>query len=149
MRDAIDVALKAATTAQDRRRLNTLRLIKALIKDRDIASREAGGEAVTDDDVVCILAKMIKQRRESVKLYAEGGQADFAAEEQAEIAIIEELLPRQLDEVEMMDVCQQAIRETGSKSLRDMGKCMATLKERYAGQLDIGKAIQIVKARLQ
>jgi uncharacterized protein YqeY len=149
MRNAIDGALKAAMAAQDKRRLNTLRLIKATIKDRDIASREAGGEAVTDEDVVFILAKMIKQRKESARIYAESGHPDFAAEEQAEIAIIEELLPRQLGEDEMQDVCQQAIRETGSRSLRDMGKCMATLKERYAGQLDIGKAIQIVKARLQ
>ncbi|MGD9738888.1 MAG: GatB/YqeY domain-containing protein [Bauldia sp.] len=149
MRNAIDVAFQAATSAQDRRRLNTLRLIKTTIKDRDIASREAGREGVSDEDVVCILGKMIKQRKEAAKLYAENGQADLAAEENAEIAIIEELLPRQLGEEEMMDVCQQAIRETGSRSLRDMGKCMQTLKERYAGQLDIGKAIQIVKARLQ
>lgn len=149
MRDAIDVALKAATAGTDRRRLNTLRLIKATIKDRELASCEAGREGVTDQDIVCILGKMIKQRQESAKLYAENGQLELAAEEKAEIAIIEELLPRQLDEDEMMDVCQRAIAETGSRSLRDMGKCMAALKERYAGQLDIGKAIQIVKSRLQ
>lgn len=149
MRDVIDGALREALASQDRRRLNTLRLIKATIKDRDIASREAGGEGVSDDDVVCILGKMIKQRRESAKLYAQDGRSEMAAEENQEIAIIESLLPKQLGEEEMMDVCQQAIRETGSQSLRDMGRCMASLKARYAGQLDIAKAIQIVKARLQ
>lgn len=149
MREEIDVALKEATTAQDRRRLNTLRLIKATIKDRDIASREAGGDGVSDDDVLCILAKMVKQRRESAKLYAESGRDELAAEEQDEIETIESLLPKRLDEDEMLSVCTRAIQETGSQSLRDMGKCMATLKARYAGQLDFAKAIQIVRARLQ
>ena len=149
MREEIDVALKQATLAQDRRRMNTLRLIKATIKDRDLAARGAGGDEVGDDELLGLLAQMIRQRRESARLYEEGGRPELAQEETEEIAIIKSFLPRQLTEEEMREVCAKAVAVTGAQSLRDMGKCMAELKSRYAGQLDLGKAIQLVKERLQ
>jgi uncharacterized protein len=149
MREEIDVALKDATLAQDRRRMNTLRLIKATIKDRDMAAREGGGDYVSDQEVLAILSKMIRQRLESTKLYEEDGRPELAAEEREEIAIIKSFLPKQLSEHEMSDVCAQAIKTTGAQSLRDMGKCMAELKARYPGQMDFSKAIRIVKSRLQ
>ncbi len=149
MREEITVALKDATLAQDRRRMNTLRLISAAIKDRDIAARTAGRDRVGDNEVLEILAKMIKQRFESARLFEEGGRIDLADEEMAEIAIIKSFLPRQLSDEEMNLVCAEAVRTTGSQGLRDMGKCMAELKARYAGRMDLGKAIQVVKQKLQ
>lgn len=127
----------------------TLRLINAAIKDRDIASRTAGRDPVSDDEILGILAKMIKQRLESTRLYEEANRLDLAEEEREEICIIKEFLPRQLDEDEMREVCQEAIKATGSQGLRDMGKCMAALKERYSGRMDFGKASRLVKEELQ
>jgi uncharacterized protein YqeY len=149
MREQIDGALKQATLTQDRRRMNTLRLIKATIKDRDIAARGAGGDGVTDEEVNALLAKMIKQRRESAKIYEDGGRPELAAEELEEIEIIKAFLPKELTEEEMLGVCAEAIKDTGAQGLRDMGRCMAELKARYAGKMDFSKAIQIVKSRLQ
>jgi uncharacterized protein YqeY len=149
MREQIEAALKQASESHDRRRLNTLRLIKTTVRDRDSAAKGAGGEGVSEDDVVAILVKMIKQRLESAKAYQNSGRDDLVHEEMEEIAVIKSLLPRQLDEAEMQHVCAAAIKDTGSHSLRDLGKCMQTLKQRYPGQMDLGKAIQIVKQRLQ
>jgi uncharacterized protein YqeY len=149
MREQIEGALKQATESQDRRRLNTLRLIKATVRDRDVASRDAGGESVSDGEMAGLLLKMIRQRQESARLYEQDGRPELAAEEIEEIGIIKELLPRELDDAEMAKVCAAAIESTGAQSLRDMGRCMAEIKARYAGKLDFGKAIQIVKARLQ
>lgn len=149
MREQIDGALKQATLDQDRRRMNTLRLIKTTIKDRDTADKKAGGEGVTEDDVVAILVKMIQQRIESAKAFDAKNREDMVQEELQEIEIIKSLLPRQLDEQEMRQVCVQAIRDTDAHGLRDLGKCMQTLKQRYPGQVDLSKAIQIVKQQLQ
>ena len=149
MRERFEAALKDATRKQDKRRMATLRLINAAIKDRDIASRTAGRDPVADDEILEILAKMIKQRLESTRLYEEANRLDLAEEEREEICIIKEFLPRQLDEDEMRAVCQEAIKATGSQGLRDMGKCMAALKERYAGRMDFGKASRLVKEELQ
>ncbi|MGV8841284.1 MAG: GatB/YqeY domain-containing protein [Bauldia sp.] len=149
MREKLEVALKGATESQDRRRLNTLRLIKATLKDRDVASRDAGGDCMSDTEMAGLLLKMIRQRQDSAKLYEQDGRPELAAEEVAEIGIIKELLPAELDEAEMAKVCAAAIESTGAQSLRDMGKCMAEIKARYAGKLDFGKAIQLVKSRLQ
>ncbi len=149
MREEIEGALKQATVDHDRRRLNTLRLIKTTIKDRDNAAKNAGGEGVSEDDVLAILVKMIKQRVESAKSYEASGRTDLAHDEMEEIKVIKSLLPRQLDEDEMRDVCTAAIKETDSHSLRDLGKCMQALKERVPGQMDFGKAIKIVKQQLQ
>jgi uncharacterized protein YqeY len=149
MRERFDAALKAATLKQDKRRMATLRLVIAAIKDRDIAARTAGRDPVGDDEVLEILAKMIKQRLESTRLYEEGNRLDLASQEREEIEIIKEFLPQQLGEEEMRVVCAEAIKATDSQGLRDMGKCMAALKARYAGRMDFGKASRVVKEKLQ
>jgi uncharacterized protein YqeY len=149
MRERFTTALKDATLKQDKRRMATLRLINAAIKDRDIAARTAGRDPVGDDEVLEILGKMIKQRLESTRLYEEGNRLDLASQEREEIEIIKEFLPQQLGEDEMRSVCAEAIKTTGSQGLRDMGKCMAALKARYAGRMDFGKASQFVKEELQ
>jgi hypothetical protein len=148
MRDEINAALKDATLKQDRRRMSTLRLICAAIKDRDIAARGAGNDRVGDDEILQILAKMIRQRVESTQAYEQAGRLELAEQELEEIDIIKSFLPRQLDEAEMKTVCAEAIRETGARGLRDMGKCMSTLKSRYPGRMDFGKASTIVKQQL-
>lgn len=145
MRDKLTAALKEATLAQDRRRMGTLRLINAAIKDRDIAARGAGKEAVPDEEILQILAKMIRQRLESAQTYEEAGRLDLAGQEREEIDIIASFLPRQLDEKEMSEACRKVVEELGAESLKDMGKCMGALKERYPGQMDFGKASKVVK----
>jgi uncharacterized protein YqeY len=148
MRDKINAALKTAMLAQDKRRVSTLRLINAAIKDREIALRTAGKDPLCDDDVGEILGKMIKQRLESARLYDEGGRPDLATEEREEIAIIQSFLPEQIDETEMHSLCAEAVKATGAAGLRDMGKCMQALKARYAGRMDFGKASALVKSLL-
>lgn len=149
MRERFETALKDATLKQDKRRMATLRLINCAIKDRDIAARSSGRDPVSDDDILEILAKMIKQRLESTRLYEEANRLDLAEEEREEIEIIKEFLPQQLDEAEMRVVCAEAIKATDSQGLRDIGKCMAALKARYAGRMDFGKASRLVKEQLQ
>jgi hypothetical protein len=145
MREEINAALKQATLAQDRRRMGTLRLINAAIKDRDIAARTGGREAVSDEEILEILAKMIKQRNESAAIYEEAGRIDLAQQEREEIDIIAAFLPRQLSEEEMAEACREAVEEVGAESLKDMGKCMGALKQHYAGRMDFGKASTLVK----
>jgi len=146
MREKFNAALKEATLAQDKRRMGTLRLINAAIKDRDIAARGAGQDAgVSDEEILGILAKRIKQRVESAETYEKAGRLDLAQQEREEIEIIASFLPKQLDEAEMAAVCREVVQETGASSLKDMGKCMGALKQRYAGQMDFGKASKLVK----
>lgn len=148
MRETITAALKEATKAQDKRRISTLRLISAAIKDRDIAARTAGKTQATDSELLELLAKMIKQREESEKIYADAGRAELAQQEAEEIAIIREFLPKQLSEAEMDKAIAGAIAKTGAASVRDMGKVMAELKAQYAGQMDFSRASALVKAKL-
>ncbi|MBM3544133.1 MAG: GatB/YqeY domain-containing protein [Alphaproteobacteria bacterium] len=148
MRDTITAALHTATKAQDKRRVSTLRMMSAAIKDRDIAARTAGKTAATDADLLDLLAKMIKQREESQKIYADAGRAELATQESEEIAIIREFLPKQLSSAEMEKAIADAIAEAGATSVKDMGKVMAVLKARYAGQMDFGKVSAEVKAKL-
>ena len=148
MRETVTAALKAATKAQDKRRISTLRLISAAIKDRDIAARTAGKEQATDAELLELLAKMIKQREESEKIYADAGRAELAQQEAEEIVIIREYLPKQLSEKDTEQAIADAIAKTGAASVKDMGKVMAELKARYAGQMDFGKASAAVKAKL-
>jgi uncharacterized protein YqeY len=148
MRETITAALKDATKARDARRVSTLRLMSAAVKDRDIAARTAGKDKATDADLLELLAKMIKQREESRDIYAEAGRAELAKQEGEEIAIIREFLPKQLSDKEMDKAIGEAIAETGAASIKDMGKVMAALKARYAGQMDFGKASCLVKTRL-
>jgi uncharacterized protein YqeY len=148
MRETINAALKEAMKAQDKRRISTLRLISAAIKDRDIAARGSSKGAASDADLLDLLAKMIKQREESEKIYRDAGRAELAQQEAEEIAIIREYLPRQLSEADTEKAIAATIAETGAASVKDMGKVMAALKSRYAGQMDFGKAGQLVKAKL-
>ncbi len=148
MRETIAAALKAATKAQDKRRISTLRLISAAIKDRDIAARTAGKGQATNAELLELLAKMIKQREESEKIYADAGRAELAKQEAEEIVIIREFLPKQLSDKEMEKAIADAIAKAGAASVKDMGKVMAELKARYAGQMDFAKASALVKAKL-
>ena len=149
MREIIAQALKDAIKAHDKRRISTLRLIQAAIQDRDIAHRGAGKDPVSDEEIMQILAKMVQQREDSAKAFEEGNRLELAAQEREEIAIIQGFLPRQLGEDDVKQACQQVIDEVGADGLRDMGRCMAALKERFAGQMDFGKASSIVKTMLQ
>ncbi len=149
MRSRLNAALKTAMKEKDSERLTTLRLINAAIKDREIASRGEGEEVVvSDDDVLGILGKMVKQRQESAKAFEEGARLELAEKERAEIAVIEEFLPRQLSEEEVTKAVEEAISETGAESIRDMGKVMGVLKAKYTGQMDFGAAGPLVKAKL-
>lgn len=149
LRDRISTALKEAMKAKEADRLSTLRLINAAIKDRDIAARGEGeGEPVGDDVVLGILGKMVKQRQESARAYEEGGRLELAEKELAEVKVIEEYLPRQLDEAETDAAVTAAIAEVGAESIRDMGKVMGVLKSKYTGQLDFGKVGPMVKDKL-
>lgn len=148
MRETINEALKTAMKAKEMRRVSTLRLVQAAIKERDIANRGAGKEPASDDEVLQILAKMVKQREESAKIYEDAGRAELAAQEREEIAIIAGFQPEQFSEEKVRAVTAEVIAEVGAQGIRDMGKCMAVLKERYAGQMDFAKASAILKELL-
>lgn len=149
LRDDINNALKTAMKDHDKVRLSTLRLINAAVKDRDIANRGEGKPAVDDAELQSILARMIKQREESVKLYEEGGRPELAQAERAEIDVIRAFLPRQLEKEEVEKAIADAIKATGADSLRDMGKIMAWLKERFNGQMDFAKAGATLREKLK
>jgi uncharacterized protein len=149
MREKFAQAIKDAQKAGDKRRLSTLRLIQAAIQDRDIANRGASRDPVSDDEIALILAKMVKQREESAKAFEEGSRIDLAEQEREEIAIIRDFLPRQLADDDVRQACQQVIAEVGADGLRDIGRCMNTLKERYPGRMDFSKASGIVKDMLR
>ena len=149
MRDKLAQCLKDALKARDSRKVSTIRLMQAAIKDRDIANRGAGKDHVSDDDIRQILAKMIKQREESAKIYDDAGRLELAEQEREEIAVIQEFLPAQLSEAEVQNACAHVVEETGAHGLRDMGKCMNVLKERYAGKMDFSKASGMVKGLLR
>jgi len=149
MRAKIAEALKSAQKAQDKELVSTLRMVSAAIQDRDILNRGTGKEAAGDDEILQILTKMVKQRQESAKAFEDGNRPELAARENAEIAIIGNFLPSQMDEAETQAAIEATISETGASGLRDMGKVMNALKEKYPGQMDFGKASGIVKSRLQ
>lgn len=146
IRDTLKAAQIDAMKAKDKPRLGTIRMIMAKVKDRDIELRTASEQP--DDDVLVteVLMKMAKQRRESIRMFEDGGRADKAAEEQAELEVIEHFVPKQMDEAEMNAAIAQAKADVGADSIKDMGKVMAELKSRHAGQMDFGKASGLVKA---
>ena len=149
MRSRVSEALKIAMKAKDQRRLSALRLINAAIKDRDIARRgEGSDDGVSDADILGILGKMVKQRQDSVRAYEEGGRLELAERERAEIEVIEEFLPKQLDDDEIAAAIDKAVKSTGAESIRDMGKVMGALKSKYTGQMDFGQVGPMVKDRL-
>ena len=142
--------LKEAIKARDPKRVSTLRLIMAAIKDRDIAARtEDNTEGVGDPEILAILGKMIRQRQESARAYEEGGRLDLADQERAEIVIIQDYLPRQLTDTEVDRAVSAAIAETGAASIRDMGKVMGLLKARHTGQMDFSRVGATLKQTLR
>ncbi len=149
IRERINSALKESVKAQNKTRTSTLRLVNAAIKDRDIASRTSGvDDGVSDTEILDILAKMIKQRRESVQTYEEAGRVELADRESQEIEIIAEFMPRQMENGEVEQACKEVVEEIGAEGLKDMGRTMAALKERFAGRMDFGKASGLVKGLL-
>ncbi|SMX50272.1 GatB/YqeY domain-containing protein [Maliponia aquimaris] len=149
LREKVNAAVKQAMRDKAQARLSTLRLINAAIKDRDIAVRSEGNDTGVDDtEVLGILGKMVKQRRESARSYEEGGRLDLAERELAEIEVIEEFLPRALTETEVASAIEAAMAEVGAESIRDMGRVMGVLKARYTGQMDFGAVGPKVKERL-
>lgn len=155
MRDRIQQATKDAMKAGEKRRLSTLRLVTAAIKDRDIAARvdekgsATGRDRIDDTEILQLLQKMIRQRRESIEVYKQGGREELAEQEAEEIAIIEEFLPKQMGEDEIRAAAAAAIAETSASGLKDMGRVMAVLKERFPGVMDFGKASGMVKEQLK
>ena len=142
-------SLKAAMKAHDARAVSTLRMMLATLKNRDIAARDKGNTSGIDDgEINQMLQGMVKQRRESIALYEQGNRPELAAQEQAEIAIIESFLPKQLAEAELEQAVRDAIAAAGAASAKDMGRVMASLREKYAGQMDFGKASAAAKRLL-
>lgn len=155
MRERINSAIKEAMKAGEKRRLSTLRLVNAAIKDRDIAARvdekgrSTGRDKIDDTEILALLQKMIKQRRESIETYAQGGRLDLVEQEESEIAVIEEFLPQQMSEEETAAAVEALVAELGATGLKDMGRTMAALKERFTGRMDFGKASGLVKGLLK
>lgn len=150
LRDTLNQAMKDAMKAKDARRLATVRMILAAIKDKDIAARTSAEERTGIDDgaILSLLQNMVKQRKESAAAFEAGGRAELAAQEKEEIAIIEGYLPQQMSDAEVEAAAKAAIAETGAASIKDMGKAVAVLKAKYAGQMDFAKAAAILKAQL-
>lgn len=149
MKTRVTTALKQAMKEKDTARLSTLRLINAAIKDKEISARGNGQELVVDDaEVLSILSKMSKQRQESARAYEEGGRLDLAERELAEIKVISDFLPKQLEAGEIDAAISSAVESTGASSIRDMGKVMAELKTRYTGRMDFGQIGPMVKDAL-
>ena len=148
MRDQLAAALKDAMKSKDAPRLSTIRLIQPEIKTRDIANRGAGKGDASDDEILQIMAKMVKQREESAKIYEDNARPELAAKERAEIVVVQDFMPKQLSEADVRANVAAAIAEAGASGLKDMGKVMAVLKERYAGQMDFAKASAVLKELL-
>ena len=149
LRARFNEELKTAMKAKDQRAVSTVRLILAALKDRDIAARSRGNtEGIGEDEIGELLQKMIRQRRESIELYQQGKREDLAQQEREEIAVIERFLPQQMSESEMAQAVSVLIAELGAGSIKDMGRVMAALKQRHAGQMDFSKASALVKERL-
>jgi uncharacterized protein YqeY len=145
MRDRLMAETKAALKAQDKPRLSALRLISAALQQADIAAKAP----IPDRDIPALLQRMIKQRRESLEIYEKAGRKQQAAQEAAEIAVIEEFLPKQMSEAESREAIAAVIKETGAAGPKDMGKVMGALKARYAGRMDFSKASALVKELLK
>ena len=149
LRVQLNDALKEAMKARDQRTVSTVRLILAALKDRDIAARAKGvTDGIGEEEIVEMLHKMVRQRREAIELYERGGRLELAQQEQEEIAVIERFLPKQMSEAEMAAAVAEAVSKTGAATLKDMGKVMGELKQRYTGRMDFAKAGQLVKQKL-
>jgi uncharacterized protein YqeY len=149
MRDKINADLKDAMKTGDKARVGTLRLINAAIKSADIEARPSGKDKISDADILSVMAKMLKQRRDSIEQFQAGGRQDLADKEAAEVSIIETYMPKQMSEAEAKTAIAAAIKETGAAGPKDMGKVMGALKAKYAGQMDFGKASGLAKELLK
>ena len=149
LREKLTESLKQAMRAKQARKVTTVRLILAAVKDRDIAAR-TDDKSEQDDDAAIkeILAKMVKQRAESIKAYEEAGRCELAEREREEVTIIQEFLPRQMSEEETARACRDVVQDVGAASLKDIGRCMGALKAKYAGQMDFAQASKAVKELL-
>ena len=149
LREQFNEQIKEAMKAKDQKRLSTLRMVTAALKDRDIAARtETSRDLLGDDEILQLLAKMIKQREESAAAYDTGNRPELAAGEREEIAIIRSFMPKQMSAEETKTAAQAIVTETGATAMKDMGKVMAAMKERFAGQMDFAKASAVVKELL-
>ncbi len=149
LREQLKAALKTAMIEKDSRKISTIRLILAAVKDRDIASRGTNKDGlISNDDILQLLQSMIKQRKDSIAMYTKGGRQDLVDSEQGEIDIIQSFLPKQMDEQEIKACVADVVKSTGAAGLKDMGKVMAALREQFAGQMDFGLASGVVKAIL-
>jgi hypothetical protein len=149
LRSRLNESLKEAMRAKDQCAVSTLRLILAALKDRDIAARGKGQtEGVDEDQILEMLQKMVRQRRESIEMYRKAQRQDLVDKEEAEIEVIERFLPKQMDEAAVQEAVDRAISEQNAESIKDMGRVMASLKEQYAGRMDFAKASGIVKQQL-
>ena len=149
LRNTLNDALKTAMRDRDAATTSTLRMLLAALKDRDIAARPKGiTTGIGDDEIASMLQGMIKQRRESIEMYQKGNRADLVDKESAEITVIERFLPKQMDESAVAAAIDAAVAAVGAASVKDMGKVMAELKTRFAGQMDFAKASGLVKQRL-
>jgi len=148
LRDKFSAALKDAMRARDQRKVGTLRLILAALKDKDIEARGLGREASTHEDILGLLQKMIKQRNDSIEAFDKAGRVDLATQEREEKAIIEAYLPQQMSADDVRAAVKAAVAATGAASVKDMGKVMGELKAKFAGKMDFSKANAVVKEML-
>jgi len=149
LRNRLEEALKTATLSRDQRAMSTLRLILAALRDRDIAERSKGNlSGLSDEQIIALLHSMVKQRRESISLYQSGGREDLARQEAEEITVIEQFMPPQMSEAEVDEAVGVVIAEAEARTLKDMGRVMAVLRERYAGRMDMARAGSRVKGQL-
>ena len=149
IRDQLSDALKTSMKEKKQVAVSTLRLIQAAIKDRDIAARSKGvDDGISDEEILQVLQTMVRQRHDSIEMYTKGNRDELAEREAQEIEVIQAFMPRQLDDAEMEAAIDHVVEATGAVSIKDMGKAMGALRERYAGQMDFGKAGAALKARL-
>ena len=148
LRDEINTALREAMKARDERRVSTLRLVNAALKNADFDAQGRGKPVLSDEEILGLLQKLIKQRQEAVELYDKAGRAELAARERGEMEIISAYLPKQMSEAEGKAAVADAIKATGASGIKDMGKVMAALKQSHAGKMDFGKASGLVKGLL-
>ncbi len=148
LRERFTADMKEAMKAGDKSRLGAIRLIQAALKDKDIEARGAGKEPLSDEDILALLQKMVKQRQESIAMYEQGGRTELAQSEKNEVEVISSYLPKQMDEAETKAAIEAAIAETGAASMKDMGKVVAALRAKYAGRMDFAKASGLVKEML-
>lgn len=149
LREDLKKALVEALKAKDEKKVSTIRLINAAIKDKDIEARPKGIlDGIDDTAILNLLMSMVKQRNESINMYKQGGRDDLAQKEQAEIDIIQLFLPKQMSEAEILSAIDEIIQQTGASSIKDMGKVMGVLKDKYAGKMDFASASQLIKSKL-